>query len=58
MQLKERQQKLESWRTKEKLLAEKRAEKNELLHRQSSEWVSEDKLEDKIMAAIIGTTIL
>ncbi|XP_042406249.1 uncharacterized protein LOC121996364 [Zingiber officinale] len=56
--LKERQQKLESWRGKEKLLTEKRADKNELLRRQSSEWVSEDKLEDRIMAAIIGTTIL
>ncbi|XP_042402706.1 uncharacterized protein LOC121992418 [Zingiber officinale] len=56
--LKERQQKLEIWRGKEKLLTEKRADKNELLRRQSSEWVSEDKLEDRIMAAIIGTTIL
>ncbi|KAM3312237.1 hypothetical protein ACQJBY_032298 [Aegilops geniculata] len=56
--MKERAQKLESWRNKEKLKARKKAEHKELLRRQSSVWVSEDKMEKKILEAIMHTTPL
>ncbi|RRT74261.1 hypothetical protein B296_00006974 [Ensete ventricosum] len=56
--LKERTQKLESWRTKEKLREEKKAEKNELLRRQSSEWIKDENFERKILEAIVDTTPL
>lgn len=56
--MKERAQKLESWRNKEKLKAQKKTEHRELLRRQSSVWVSEDKMEKKILEAIMHTTPL
>ena len=56
--MKERAQKLESWRNKEKLKAQKKAEHRELLRRQSSVWVAEDKMEKKILEAIMHTTPL
>jgi hypothetical protein len=56
--MKERAQKLESWREKEKLKAQKKAEDRELLRRKSSMWVAEDKLETKVLQAIMHTTPL
>uniref|UniRef100_A0ACD5YC64 Uncharacterized protein n=4 Tax=Avena sativa TaxID=4498 RepID=A0ACD5YC64_AVESA len=56
--MKERSQKLESWREKEKLKAQKKEERRELLRKQSSMWVSEDKLENKVLQAILHTTPL
>ena len=58
MQMKERAEKLESWRKKEKLREQKKAEQKELLHKKSSVWLSEDKLEDQILDAIRNTTPL
>ncbi|KAK8945975.1 hypothetical protein KSP40_PGU018501 [Platanthera guangdongensis] len=56
--LKEKAEKLECWRKKEQLLEQKKAEKKELLRRQSSLWISEEKLESSISDAIIATTPL
>jgi hypothetical protein len=56
--MKERAQKLESWRMKEKLNQEKKAEKKELLRKQSSMWVSEENIEKRILEAIVDTTPL
>lgn len=56
--MKERAEKLESWRMKEKLNQEKKAGKRELLHKQSSIWVSEENLEKRILEAIVDTTPL
>ena len=56
--MKERAQKLESWREKEKMKAQKKAEGRELLRKQSSMWVAEDKLEKKVLQAILHTTPL
>lgn len=56
--MKERAQKLEGWREKEKLKAQKKAEHRELLRKQSSLWVAEDKMEKKILEAILHTTPL
>ena len=58
MQMKERAEKLESWRKKEKLREQKKAEQKELLRKKSSVWLSEDKLEDQILDAIRNTTPL
>ena len=58
MQMKERAEKLESWRKKEKLREQKKAEQKELLCKKSSVWLSEDKLEDQILDAIRNTTPL
>ena len=58
MQMKERAEKLESWRKKEKLRDQKKAEQKELLRKKSSVWLSEDKLEDQILDAIRNTTPL
>ncbi|KAK8970819.1 hypothetical protein KSP40_PGU004396 [Platanthera guangdongensis] len=58
MQLKEKAGKLKCWRKKEQLLEQKKAEKKELLHRQSSLWISEEKLESSISDVIIATTPL
>ena len=58
MQMKERAEKLESWRKKEKLREQKKAEQKELLRKKSSVWLSEDKLEDQILDAIKNTTPL
>ena len=58
MQMKERAEKLESWRKKEKLRDQKKAEQKELLRKKSSVWLSENKLEDRILDAIRNTTPL
>uniref|UniRef100_A0A0D9XP28 Uncharacterized protein n=1 Tax=Leersia perrieri TaxID=77586 RepID=A0A0D9XP28_9ORYZ len=56
--MKERAEKLESWREKEKLREQKKAEDRELLRKKSSLWVAESKLESTIMEAIRYTTAL
>uniref|UniRef100_A0A0E0MJL7 DUF668 domain-containing protein n=1 Tax=Oryza punctata TaxID=4537 RepID=A0A0E0MJL7_ORYPU len=56
--MKERGEKLESWREKEKFKADKKAEDRELLRRKSSVWVAENQLEDIILRAIERTTPL
>lgn len=56
--MKERAEKLESWRKKEKRKEEKKAIKKELLRRKSSMWLSEDKIEEQIQTAIMQTTPL
>ncbi|XP_066334919.1 uncharacterized protein [Miscanthus floridulus] len=56
--MKERAEKLESWRKKEKLKEQKKAEQKELLRKKSSMWLSEDKIEQQILTAIIQTTPL
>ncbi|KAL6640434.1 hypothetical protein ACP70R_021557 [Stipagrostis hirtigluma subsp. patula] len=56
--MKERAEKLESWRKKEKLNEQKKAEQKELLRKKSSMWIAEDKLEAKILEAITHTTPL
>ncbi|CAD6258314.1 unnamed protein product [Miscanthus lutarioriparius] len=56
--MKERAEKLESWRKKEKLKEQKKAEQKELLHKKSSMWLSEDKIEQQILTAIMQTTPL
>ena len=58
MQMKERAEKLESWRKKEKLREQKKAEQKELLRKKNSVWLAEDKLEDQILDAIKNTTPL
>lgn len=50
--LKERAEKLENWRMKVKMHEEKKAEKKELMHRQSSMWIDEENLEKKFMDSI------
>ena len=54
--LKEREEKLEYWRMKTKKHEEKKAEKKELLHKQSSLWVDEADLEKEIANVVIATT--
>ncbi|KAM0898099.1 hypothetical protein ACQ4PT_022175 [Festuca glaucescens] len=56
--MKERAEKLESWRNKEKLKAQKKTDNRELLRKKSSMWISEDKMETKILQAIMHTTPL
>lgn len=56
--MKERAQKLESWKMKEKLREEREKEKIELLRRQSSMWVDEPELEKKVLEAIVDSTTL
>ena len=56
--MKERGEKLESWRKKEKLREQKKAEQKELLRKKNSVWLAEDKLEDQILDAIKNTTPL
>ncbi|KAL3634396.1 hypothetical protein CASFOL_021450 [Castilleja foliolosa] len=58
MLMKERAEKLEYWRMREKKINEKKKEKKELLHRQSSIWVEESELEKKIFEAVVDTTPL
>jgi hypothetical protein len=55
-QLKERAEKLESWRMQTKKHEEKKVEKKELLHKRSSIWVDEAELEKEITNAVIATT--
>ncbi|KAI4346831.1 hypothetical protein L6164_007694 [Bauhinia variegata] len=56
--LEERTQKLEYWRKTIKAHEEKKKEKKELLRRQSSIWVDESQLEQKILDAVTDTTPL
>ncbi|GFP80681.1 hypothetical protein PHJA_000211400 [Phtheirospermum japonicum] len=56
--MKERAEKLEYWRMREKKIEEKKKEKNELLHRQSSIWVDESYLEKKVFEAVVDTASL
>ncbi|XP_051180581.1 uncharacterized protein [Lolium perenne] len=56
--MRERAEKLESWRNKEKLKAQKKTDSRELLRKKSSMWISEDKMETKILQAIMHTTPL
>uniref|UniRef100_A0A0A9E007 Uncharacterized protein n=1 Tax=Arundo donax TaxID=35708 RepID=A0A0A9E007_ARUDO len=56
--MKERAEKLESWRKKEKLKEQKKAEHKELLRKKSGMWVAESELDDKILEAIGRTTPL
>lgn len=56
--MKERAEKLESWRKKEKLKEQKKAEQKELLRKKSSMWLSEDKIEQQVLTAIMQTTPL
>ncbi|MQM00247.1 hypothetical protein Taro_032977 [Colocasia esculenta] len=56
--LKERAEKLESWRSKVELQEKKRGEKTELLHRQSSMWIDDNELDKRITEALIDTTQL
>lgn len=52
-QLKERAEKLENWRMKVKMHEDKKAEKNELLNRQSSMWIDEGNLEKKVVESMV-----
>ncbi|KAF2906662.1 hypothetical protein DAI22_12g036100 [Oryza sativa Japonica Group] len=56
--MKVRGEKLENWREKEKLKADKRAEDRELLGRKSSVWIADNELENRILKAIKFTTPL
>jgi hypothetical protein len=56
--MKERAEKLESWRKKEKLKEQKKAEQRDLLRKKSGMWVAEGKLDEKILEAIVHTTPL
>jgi hypothetical protein len=56
--MKERAEKLENWRKKEKLMEQKKAQQKELLRKKCDMWVAEDKLEEKILDAIVHTTPL
>ncbi|KAG0460765.1 hypothetical protein HPP92_020630 [Vanilla planifolia] len=56
--LKERAEKLECWKKKEELREQKKKEKRELLRQQSSMWVSEENLENRILEAIVDTNRL
>lgn len=42
----------------EKTREEKKKEKNELIRRQSSMWIDEKKLEEKLLDAIVNATPL
>ncbi|CAI9762795.1 unnamed protein product [Fraxinus pennsylvanica] len=53
--VKERAEKLEYWRVRQTKIEEKKKEKKELLHRQSSIWVDESELEKKTLEAIVDT---
>ncbi|KAJ7969766.1 Stress response NST1-like protein [Quillaja saponaria] len=56
--LKERADKLEYWKMKLQSHEEKKKEKKELLHRQSSVWIDELEVEKKILESIVDTTPL
>ncbi|KAF6159186.1 hypothetical protein GIB67_032803 [Kingdonia uniflora] len=56
--LKERAEKLEYWRLKNKRVEEKKREKNEIIRCQSSIWIDELNLENKVLEAIVDTTPL
>ncbi|XP_054788052.1 protein PXR1 [Prosopis cineraria] len=53
--LKERADKLETWRRMMRKHEEKKKEKRELLHKQSSLWVEEPELEQRILEAMVDT---
>ncbi|KAJ4956209.1 hypothetical protein NE237_012992 [Protea cynaroides] len=52
--------KLEYWRSREKRVEDiyKKSKKKALLHRQSCVWIDDDKLEAKIIEAMVDTTAL
>ncbi|XP_062204778.1 uncharacterized protein LOC133906784 [Phragmites australis] len=56
--MKERAEKLESWRKKAKLKEQKKADHKDLLRKKSGMWVAEYKLEEKILDAFTQTTPL
>nr|CBX24458.1 hypothetical_protein [Oryza glaberrima] len=58
LRVKVRGEKLENWREKDKLKADKRAEDRELLGRKSSVWIADNELENRILKAIKFTTPL
>ncbi|KAJ9159557.1 hypothetical protein P3X46_025060 [Hevea brasiliensis] len=57
MLLKERKEKLEYWRMVQQKLGEKKKEKNELLRKQSSLWIDEGQLKERIQEAMIDTKL-
>uniref|UniRef100_A0A1J3FKF8 Stress response protein NST1 n=1 Tax=Noccaea caerulescens TaxID=107243 RepID=A0A1J3FKF8_NOCCA len=56
--MKERAEKLEAWRMTGKRREEKKKEKEELLHAQSSLWIEPKELEKKITEALVEPTPL
>ena len=58
IQLKERDEKLNNWRMKEEMMEKKREAKNELLRQQSSIWIDEHELEEKILNATVDVAHL
>lgn len=58
MMMKERAQKLESWRAKEEKREKKAAAERDLLRQRTSVWVAEENLEKRILEAIVDTTPL
>ncbi|ONK55968.1 uncharacterized protein A4U43_C10F2790 [Asparagus officinalis] len=58
MLMKERAQKLESWRGKEEMREKKKEEERELLRKQTSVWVSEENMENRMLEALVDSTPL
>lgn len=56
--MKERAEKLEAWRMTGKRREEKKKEKEELLHAQSSLWIEPKELEKKITETLFDSTSL
>lgn len=56
--MKERAAKLEYWRSRTGKIKERKKEKIELIRKQSSTWIEEDKLEKKILEVVIDSTPL
>ncbi|KAI9128353.1 hypothetical protein K1719_001346 [Acacia pycnantha] len=56
--LKERADKLETWSRMMRKHEEKKKEKKELLHKQSSMWIDESELEKKVLEAIVDRKLL
>ncbi|XP_028804458.1 LOW QUALITY PROTEIN: reticulocyte binding protein 2 homolog b-like [Neltuma alba] len=56
--LKERADKLETWRRMMGKHEEKKKEQKDLLHKQSSLWIDESELEEKILEAVVDTKLL
>ncbi|XP_047317276.1 UPF0329 protein ECU05_1680/ECU11_0050 [Impatiens glandulifera] len=55
---KERTEKLDYWRSREKKVQERKKEKKELLHKQSSLWIDESELAKRILEATIDSSTL
>lgn len=51
--MKERREKLEYWRMREKAIEGKKEDKKELIRRQSSEWIDEEKFEAIILQKVV-----